>query len=314
MPAQVRVACNLVLGLSLALILPPLGHAADPFAPANPTQQVAEERARQQQAREAMTLLTFEQALRMPIKGELDGVELRDLILWLADVTEIQIQIDSPALQELKVEPSQEIKLTIGDKPLPAWKVLVLALQKVNPKLVAVPRNEMLVVTSEARSHVTNVYDVRDILDASTKGKLSRDEAGAALVKHILGTIAADSWKEKGGNGQATIYRDLLVVEQSARVHWLIREDLLAVRNRQGAEDPLTKETVMIAGPSERAQDLVRRNDRNGDGFLQYEECPAAAQPDFEKFDQDQDRKLSAAEIDRLIRAKIRQRVQEQAP
>jgi type II secretory pathway component GspD/PulD (secretin) len=156
---------------------------------------------------------------------EFNDMPLEDVVQALQDEYEIPILLDTPALEDVGLNPDKPVTVNVHNTTLrSALRLMLKQLQ-----LTYIIRDEMLIITTpdEADSElITCVYDVRH-LSGGTDAKTLRQ-----LVDVILSTIAKSTWAAHGG-GEAEIRilpPGVLVISQTQAVHDQIRQFLRVLR------------------------------------------------------------------------------------
>lgn len=179
------------------------------------------------------------EALRKPLPEaglEFSGTALEEVIAHLQDEFGIQIQFDRPALEDLGIDATQPVTISLRNVSLQA--ALDLMLKEL--ELTYVVDNELLLITTQEEADTrlsVRVYPVRDLLDPNCvptdADKKSRTPAELIPIKDtLISTVASDTWAENGG-GEAEIRAlrpGLLVISQTQAVHDEIRNTLAAIR------------------------------------------------------------------------------------
>lgn len=151
------------------------------------------------------------------------GTPLEEVVDFLRDEYEIEIQIDSNALDDIGIGTNESINVNLRNVPLRS--ALRLMLQQL--ELTSIIADEVLLITTqeEAESRLTvAVYPVSDLLTG--KKEL------AELIDVLSSTVASETWAVNGG-GEAEIRSlssGLLVVGQTQAVHEELANVLTAIR------------------------------------------------------------------------------------
>lgn len=173
-----------------------------------------------------------------------DGTPLEEIIAFLREEYDVEILIDTVALDELGIGPDEPVSISVSSIRLDqAMRRMLEPLE-----LTYVVDDGVVLVTSEEEAltklHLA-VYDVRDLL-------LQGDYD--SLIEIITSTIASDTWAENGG-GEAEIraypQRGTLVVLQTLSVHEEIDGLLTAMRRMpvDAGAKPQSNKLHALAGP-----------------------------------------------------------------
>ena len=142
----------------------------------------------------------IETTLKSPTKLEFVDTPLTDVIDYLKDYHQIEIQLDKKALEEASIDPAVTVTENLNGVSLKS--ALRLMLGKVG--LTYVIQNEVLLITTTqaAESRLrTTVYPVADLVGQY------RDENGTvwsdyeSLMEMIKTTVQPNTWDEVGGTG-----------------------------------------------------------------------------------------------------------------
>ena len=171
----------------------------------------------------------IEHALAMPLKAlglEFQSAPLSEVVDFLRDEYDIEIQIDTKGLNNEGVSPDEPITTNLRNISLQS--ALNLMLEPLY--LTYIVDNEVLLITSEDEALTrmeTRAYPA-DVLGTNSY----------ELAKLITETIAPDSWNRRGeemptGEGAiSTALSDMLVIRQTYDVHREINELLSQLRQR----------------------------------------------------------------------------------
>lgn len=138
---------------------------------------------------------------------------LSEVMAFLKDFHQIQIQFDQPALEETGV--AIDTPVTRDLKGIELRSALRLLLEPLD--LTYVVKNQVLLITSlDVASEMLErrAYPVADLV---RKPDGSADYSG--LIRVITSTIKPDSWEEAGGPARIVPYRGTLVIGQLEAVH-----------------------------------------------------------------------------------------------
>jgi hypothetical protein len=179
------------------------------------------------------------ETLRRPLPPEgLDfpATPLEEIVQVLRDQYEIEIQFDRPALEDLGIDQTTAVNVSLRNISLQA--ALRHILSELN--LAYVVTNELLLITSREKADATLslcVYPVRDLSipnyqPTEADQKLNLPPELIPVAKVLVTTVASDTWSESG-KGTATIsgmQPGLLVISQSQLAHEKVSEALAAMR------------------------------------------------------------------------------------
>jgi hypothetical protein len=175
----------------------------------------------------------IERVLGRPLASPgLDFVDtpLEEVVSALQDAHGIPIKLDRPAMDEMAMDPSEPVTISLNNVSLrSALRLMLEQLQ-----LTYMIRDEVLMITTRdaAQKRLTTcVYDVRGIVDITGKS-IDYD----SLIDTIVSCIETESWAENGG-GEAQIRPvnpGLLVISHVQSVHEEIRALLETLRDLRG--------------------------------------------------------------------------------
>jgi hypothetical protein len=197
---------------------PKARQAAATTTPTVPRIWVSEDPERTEQLYEILKSPLPSAGLQFP-----DGTPLEEIIAYLREEYDVEIVLDTVALDELGLGPDEPIAISLRNIRFDqAMRRMLEPLE-----LTYVVDSGVLLVTSEeeALAKLTvAVYDVRDLL---LEGDFD------SLQDLVTSTIASDTWAENGG-GEAEIVaypqRGVLVISQTMAVHEEIARLLAAMR------------------------------------------------------------------------------------
>ncbi len=181
------------------------------------------------------------EALSKPLHSlglEFQGAPLSQVVGFLRDEYDIEVQLDMTALDDLGISPDDPIDVNLRNISL--GSALRIMLKQLD--LTTIVSDEVLLITSEeaALTRLTvAVYPVGDLLAAKHRNDANaNDDTEAkpedidALISIIIGCVASDTWVDNGGP-EAEIHAiqpGLLVVSQTQDVHKAIAQLLKAMR------------------------------------------------------------------------------------
>ncbi|MGA2257887.1 MAG: hypothetical protein ABSG53_24755 [Thermoguttaceae bacterium] len=168
---------------------------------------------------------------------------LKDVVDYLKDLHHIEILIDSAALKEAGVDESTQITQNLKGISLRSALRLLLA-QISKGEVTYAIHDEVLLITTKAKSAMTKVYDVADLVTCQdSKAKLWEDYE--TLIDMIRENVCPESWDPQGGQGTikgvSLGAAKILVVWQTQQVHEEIATVLkeiraVAAKNRREGE------------------------------------------------------------------------------
>jgi hypothetical protein len=198
-----------------------------------------------------------------------EGTPLNEVLVFLSEECNVQIQLDTIALDELGIAPDEPTVLSVENARLSqAMRLLLDPLE-----LTCIVYSGGLLVTSPEESlnkQPVALYDVRDLL---LKGSYE------GLIDTITMTIAPDTWAANGG-GDADIraypQRGALVIKQSSEVHADLASFFGAMRQLEAI--PSAKPTVIDKTARQRKieESLQPRGIGSAGGVSDYEDLVEA--------------------------------------
>jgi hypothetical protein len=163
-------------------------------------------------------------ALEEPTKFEFADTALSDVVDYIKQKHQIEVQLDNKGLADAAVDPSAPITRSVDGIGLRSALRLILE----DLDLMYVVQGEVLKITSKADvTFTTRVYPV---------GDLARTEAGEddfdSLVEAIVNGVDPTSWDASDGPGTASVVptAKCLVVYQTYAVHDEVLQLLRALR------------------------------------------------------------------------------------
>jgi hypothetical protein len=151
---------------------------------------------------------------------EFKDSSLREIFDWFRDERKLVVLVDSEALAEREVLPSDPVSDRLSNAPA------YLLLNRMSALGVAwYFEDEVLHITTaeKAEEHMTTIsHGVGDLLDAGFNGD--------ALIETITGAIAPETWEEVGGPGAVSLLGDVLFVRQRDDLQREVRGLLAALR------------------------------------------------------------------------------------
>lgn len=164
--------------------------------------------------------------LRKEINVEFTGTPLRDVVSYIAEITQLPILFDIPALNENAITGDEEVTLIIHKTPTHA--VLDVLLAEVNGvQLAWMEDAEVVQVTTRDKADQTTstkYYNVRDLL----KSGFTHDDLISVVIEMTEGP-----WEGVDGRGGTIAeFGDLLVVKQSQRTQIDVACTLAGLRSK----------------------------------------------------------------------------------
>ncbi|HUT09423.1 MAG TPA: hypothetical protein VMY42_02920 [Thermoguttaceae bacterium] len=187
----------------------------------------------------------IEEALDSPTQLEFIECPLQDVIDYLKDYHEIEIQIDARALQDVGI--GTDTPITRNLKGVSLRSALTLMLRELD--LTFLIENEVLMITTPEEAEcrlTTKIYPVGDVItradvaafDAPDQGGESADYD--SLIEMITSTIEPVSWADVGGPGSIAPMTvrgtEILVIAQTYQIHRKIAALLAELREVAGAK------------------------------------------------------------------------------
>jgi hypothetical protein len=163
-------------------------------------------------------------ARRMPML-QFDGIAFDDTIDFLRDITGTNIFVDWTTLTKANI--ARDKKMTVGKlQDIPYGQALTLALDNVagKGKLGWSLENGVITISTTdalAKGVVTRVYDVHFVRDNQPAAAPATQPAADPLFGLIRGSIAPDSWGEKGPSSISEVH-GLLIITAPAENQKLI--------------------------------------------------------------------------------------------
>jgi hypothetical protein len=161
--------------------------------------------------------------LRKKATADFGNVSLREVAAWLRDEQQLAVLLETDAIAEVGLLPSDPIRDRLSDEPI---YLLLDRLAMVD--LGWYYENDVLRITTSdkaAERYTTEPYDIGPLLDAGYEAD--------SLIDVLVSTIAADEWQENGGNGAVSMLGDVLFVRQAAATHRAV-QGLLAALGTHG--------------------------------------------------------------------------------
>ena len=153
--------------------------------------------------------LAVEEALDREVTLKYAEAPLSDVCDDLSRRLKVPVRLRRRALKEAAVMPDQPVSIDLP--PLPLRDALALLLEQ--HQLTFDPRGEVLYITTQDdadSSLLTRIIDVRHLISPGAGGM---DEY--TLIELMNTCIEPDSWGPRGGPGEGSVYRGLLVFSQT---------------------------------------------------------------------------------------------------
>jgi hypothetical protein len=215
----------------------------------------------------------IERALAQPTQLEFAEKPLRDVVEYLKNHYDIEMQLDKKALEDVGI--NSDSPVTINIKGISLRSALRLMLRRLS--LTWIVQDEVLLITTpeEFESRVTTkVLDVADIVVCRDSNDKPWDDYDT-LINMITSTIKPTTWDSVGGPGNIAPANlgsaKALVISQTDDVHSQIAETIAKIR-------AIAKKTP-DAGPPQR--DKPKPNCHTGD--QKQKEQPPTAKPSVGK-------------------------------
>jgi hypothetical protein len=186
---------------------------------------------------------------KMP-EVKLDQIPLSDAIDFLRDTTSVNIFVNWRALREVGVEQASPVTLKVRDVALK--DVLGLMLKQQGDGLQFRVENGVIAIDApdapaRPAKLATKAYDVADLLKVPQLqaqpqqpegmfGGMAQPASMDALTQTIFETVAPDSWRGAGGNGNISTYGTKLVVTASDEIHGEVASLLEMLRDKPATQ------------------------------------------------------------------------------
>jgi hypothetical protein len=162
---------------------PPLKDSRNPFAP-QPARRSGVARARIEDALTSMTQMDFKDA------------PLGDVIDYLKEAHNIEIQLDKRPLEDVDV--TAKTRVTIRAEGISLKSALRWMFRNMQPELAYMIKDEVLLITTPevtAQEQMTEVYDVADLVVCRDEHDVLWDDYDS-LIDFITSAIKPTSWSE----------------------------------------------------------------------------------------------------------------------
>ncbi len=183
----------------------------------------------------------IETALASPTQFDFVDVPLEDVVDYLNDYHQIEIQLDKKAMDKAGIRADSQLTKKIKGVTLSA--ALRLLLHELN--LSWVIQDEVLFITpTEAAENrlVTRIYPVTDIVGRKRDKNGKVDADLTPLLQTIEATVFPETWNDVGGPGSIAPIplgnAEVLVISQTQAVHKEIAALLAGLRKAQPAGAP----------------------------------------------------------------------------
>ena len=194
----------------------------------------------------------------------MDFVEtpLQDCIDYLKDYHKIEIKIDKKALDAEGI--GTDTPVTRSLRGISLKSALRLLLKDLG--MTYIVYNEVLLITTKTEHDTiltTQVYDVRDLLEADRQDRISRGDAGIefdydSLVDSITATIGPTTWDAVGGPGSIEAIYGTLTISQTELVHEQVAALLAAFRKVLNSRAKATGNQNVQVKPADPAEIVLR--------------------------------------------------------
>jgi hypothetical protein len=184
-------------------------------------------------------------ALSEGTKFEFADTAFSDVVDYIKQKHEIEVQLDNKGLADAAVDPSTPVTRSVDGISLRSALRLILE----DLDLTYVIQDEVLKITSKEKADeilTTRIYRVDDLL----KRRVTIRE----LIDVVVATVQPDSWDESGGPGSIMPLAGVLVVSQKLDCHEETADLLAALR--------LQLPKPAAAGDEEAASEDIPRADR----------------------------------------------------
>lgn len=145
---------------------------------------------------------------------------LSEVAVFLRDEYEMEVQIDTQALDDMGMSPDDTITITLRNIRLDSALDLMLR----EHDLTYIIHNEVLLITTETRA--STMLEAR-----AYPTDINSNEGADKLVEVIQTTVAPNTWSEVGGEGAIALIGSRLVIRQTYAVHREINELLSQLRD-----------------------------------------------------------------------------------
>jgi hypothetical protein len=174
----------------------------------------------------------IEEQLRSPTELEFQGTPLIDVIDYLKDFHQIEIQLDTKALTDVGI--GSDTPVTKNLKGITLRSALRLMLRELN--LTYLIRDEVLLITTPEEAEgrmVTEFYEVGDLVVCRDRDNKNWEDYDS-LIKMLTSIVSPNTWNCVDGPGSISPANfgtaKAIVVTQTDAVHCEIAEALQTIR------------------------------------------------------------------------------------
>jgi hypothetical protein len=176
----------------------------------------------------------IEAALATLIQLDFNEAPLQDVIDFLKETKQIEIQLDKRVLEDVNI--TSDTPVTINVKGISLKSALRILLRRMQPELTYMIKDEVLLITTPeiaSEEFVTKLYPVGDLTACRDEHDAPWDDYDA-LIDVITSTIKPTTWDTVGAPGsvQGNTFGTAkgLIVSQTAEVHEEIANLLAKIR------------------------------------------------------------------------------------
>lgn len=194
--------------------------------------------------------LHIREVLEQPTTLVFSETPLSEVIAWIKARHQIEVQLDTKALEEQAISP--DLPITIDIQGVSLRSALRTMLRPHG--LAYMLRDDALTITTPEQASenlITEFYSVEDLVPVRTQsGEMMADYD--SLIALITGIVAPITWEEVGGTGTIAPFesRACLVISQTPEVHKEINDFLKVMRKMPIKDRPLP--TLPSTHPSNR--------------------------------------------------------------
>ncbi|HEX4143426.1 MAG TPA: hypothetical protein VHY91_07740 [Pirellulales bacterium] len=185
--------------------------------------------------REATWRAKILMTLEAPTEFDFTELPLTDVVKYLSDKHEIEIQLDTKALEAASIGIDTPVTRSLRGISLRSFLRLMLGALDLT---YTVKDGVLLITTPEVakRETIVRIYPVGDLIAADAKKK--KDHDFATLIEVIKGTALPDTWQDAGGIGRIEpwVLGQSLVIRQTLAIHDEIEPLLAGLRRSRDVE------------------------------------------------------------------------------